>query len=108
MIRSNALGLQVSVSDPIPPLAASIISDISSGVRPLTVSFGISVSSGAIAAGTSVRWNFGDGTSNVYPYVSGQLSVSHTFLSAGTFQVSATVVGTDGQQHSLSGECNIY
>lgn len=72
------------------PPSAVISSSASSGTAPLAITFsgtGSTDSDGSIA---SYSWNFGDGTSAT------GASVSKTFSSAGTYNVSLTVADDDG------------
>ncbi len=69
----------------VPKEPAGLISaSPSSGAAPLSVTFQITGSNGAI---TSVAWNFGDGTSGSGTYV------THTFNQQGTYAVKATCMG---------------
>jgi parallel beta-helix repeat protein len=77
----------------ITPLVASFTNNTSSGVAPLTVLF--NDTSGGYPA--SWQWNFGDNTGNVSTQ-----NVTHTFASAGTFNVVLTV--TNGSQVSCISE----
>lgn len=84
-------------------IMAHIISDLASGVAPLTVNFGIASDNDSLYPGTSARWDFGDGTKKVVPYIESSLNVAHTYEAPGTYQVSAVAVGQDGSTVGLSG-----
>ena len=93
LIATNALGSNtltkpsyITVTSPAPPVA-SFTGTPTSGTRPLTVQFTDASSNSP----TSWSWTFGDGnTSNV------QNPPPHTYVSAGTYNVTLTVTNALG------------
>jgi PKD repeat protein len=76
----------ITVTTPPPAPKADFLGDPTSGDAPLTVNF-TDQSSGSI---TEWSWDFGDGG------ISTAHNPSHTYLSAGTYTVSLTVIGPGG------------
>lgn len=99
MIKGN-LGINVTVTNPIIPMAGYLMARPLSGTAPLTVSFDAILSSGASSG--AFLWDFGDGT-----HGNGGSSISHVYISAGIFTVTATVMGTDAIEHVLSGSMEV-
>lgn len=83
LLRQN----YINVTSP-PPTAYILQATPSSGMAPLTVSFVGAGSNGPIL---SYLWHFDDGTADATTS-----SVSHTFTSAGTYNVSLTVTNAGG------------
>lgn len=83
----------VVVSSPPPTVTFSASATPVSGTLPLVVSFAATSSIGGFAI-TSASWDFGDGQTGT------GLSVSHTYVTAGTFSPTCTLVTTSyGTQH---------
>ncbi|HMO16916.1 MAG TPA: PKD domain-containing protein [Oligoflexia bacterium] len=87
------------VTNNVPP-QAHIQASVTSGVSPLTVQFSGAGSSDPDGSIVSYGWNFGDGTS------SSGINVSRTF-SAGSYQVSLTVVDDKGLSSSATVQINV-
>jgi PKD repeat protein len=79
--------LDIDVND---PPTASISSNVSSGLGPLTVNFDSNVNDND--GSFSFSWDFGDGSAAV----TNDLAPAHTFTSAGEYQVTLTVTDDRG------------
>jgi len=77
----------------IPPIALTS-SDETSGTLPLTVTFYGGDSTDGDGTITSYYWDFGDGNS------ASSSTVSHTYISAGTYNVTLTVTDNDSEQNT--------
>jgi hypothetical protein len=70
---------------------AVIKADLTSGFAPLTVTFNANSSSDSDGYVVEYRWNFGDGESET-----GGATISHDFMTSGTYSVTLTVVDNEG------------
>jgi subtilisin family serine protease len=93
-IRVNGLGSGLKVIIPAYP-SVVVESDISSGLSPLEVLFTATVS-GADVSIVDYEWDFGDGNFTRPPAI--KTVVSHTFASAGTFNVRIRITDDLGRQ----------
>ncbi|ANS79788.1 Chitinase [Serinicoccus hydrothermalis] len=93
-------GLQDSASEEVTVTAAPAntppVADFSADVSFLSVSLDASASSDADGTITSYAWDFGDGAT------ADEAVVSHTYDSAGTYEITLTVTDDDGAEHSVS------
>lgn len=84
-----------NVSQPVAPLTCALSANVLNGTVPLTVTFDASGS----ASTSSYSFDFGDGASKVQ----GSAYITHTFASAGTFQVKlSTSNATESAACSIS------
>ncbi len=81
----------IVASQPAVPVTAAFVTDLTSGIAPLTVAF-TNQSTGDVQ---SVFWDFGDGTS------SNDVNPVHTFVAAGQYTVTLTVTGVDGSVQTV-------
>ncbi len=93
-------GAQDSVSEVVtvtaPPANIPPVADFSADVSFLSVNFDASASSDSDGTITSYAWEFGDGAT------ADEAVVSHSYDSAGTYEVTLTVTDDDGAEHSVS------
>ena len=93
-VRTDTIAVYVDAgTSNIPPIAIATV-DIASGYAPLTVTFDGSGSTDADGTITSYVWNFGDGS----PTGSGATTVTHTYETAGSFNVTLTVIDNGGAE----------
>ena len=88
-----------SITATVPSNAAPIASftlNASNGVVPLTVQFDASGSTDLDGTIDSYAWNFGDGATST------GVTTSHTFVSAGAFEVRLVVTDDEGAQRAAS------
>jgi adhesin/invasin len=67
---------------------------------PASFTIGVTASSGTVVRSVSVNW--GDGASTSLSALTGSTSVSHTFLTAGSYVVTVTAEDTNGEKTSSS------
>jgi hypothetical protein len=67
---------------------------------PASFTIGVTASSGSVVRDVNVNW--GDGTSTSLSALTGSTSVSHTFLTAGSYTVTVTATDTNGEKTSAS------
>ncbi|GEM_PF-1306362 len=72
------------------PATASITTDVSSGIAPLTINFDASSTVDTDGSITSWQWDFGDGNGE-----NGE-TVTHTYVNAGTYTATLTVTDNIG------------
>ncbi len=80
----------ITITDPNQPPVASFISDVTSGIAPLIVTFDASASSDPAGNTLLYTWDFGDGTLGT-----GQ-NITHTFNTIGSYSVLLTVDNGQG------------
>lgn len=90
----------IAVAQSIPIIAGSIVADKTSGASPLTVNFKLNITGGSLPSAGNVDWDFGDGTVTKIP---NNDVATHTYLTAGTYTVKATVYNSAGVSSILSG-----
>jgi PKD repeat protein len=76
----------------VQPLAVSISANPTSGNAPLTVNFISTVTGGIVGEVFTYAWDFGDSTASEEP------DPTHTFNTAGTYNVTCTVTGNTTSQ----------
>lgn len=87
--RTASGGATVTVTAPIPPLAATAATDATSGTIPFTATFSASASGGV--SPYTYSWTFGDGGTST------QQNPAHTFQVSGTYSVTVTVTDSGGR-----------
>jgi len=86
-VIADAVRVQADAGGPLPPVAAFVHSQVPAS---LTVDFDASASNDPDGAIVAYDWDFGDGTTGV------GVTPSHTYASAGTYNVTLTVTGDFG------------
>ncbi len=74
--------------------------DMSAGIAPLPVEFSI-IASGGMGNGLTYNWNFGDGTTGE------GIDPSHTYSSAGTYNVSVTITDSADSSNIANGVMSV-
>jgi PKD repeat protein len=93
--QTDSATVEVSVTEPAPPLAAAFQVDPADPVTGEAVTFDASSSAGEVV---EYRWAFGDGTEETTQ----EPTVSHTYGEAGTVSVELTVVDSADQEDTAT------